>query len=165
MREILFRGKAANRKSGYAYRTKYKNGDWVYGLLTDVENYAGFSEMTNANGVRGVEVDKNTVGQFTGLISKGKQWFEHDIISVRDDGEEIYRFVIAFGVCGGAQNVKHTVGYTGFHVIPANQETQRCMDAGARNDPLYWLNAYDCEVIGNIHDNPELLGGVSDGKA
>lgn len=33
MREILFRGKAINRDKGY-HRTEYKNGDWVYGLLT-----------------------------------------------------------------------------------------------------------------------------------
>ena len=33
MREILFRGKAINRNRGY-HRTKYKNGEWVYGLLT-----------------------------------------------------------------------------------------------------------------------------------
>lgn len=26
-------------------------------------------------------------------------------------------------------------------------------------NPLYWLNAYDCEVIGNRWDNPELMGG------
>ena len=32
-REILFRGKAINRDEGY-HRTEYKNGDWVYGLLT-----------------------------------------------------------------------------------------------------------------------------------
>ena len=33
MREILFRGKAINRDKGY-HRTKYKNGDWIYGLVT-----------------------------------------------------------------------------------------------------------------------------------
>lgn len=33
MREILFRGKAINRDKGY-HRTEYKNGEWVYGLVT-----------------------------------------------------------------------------------------------------------------------------------
>lgn len=37
MRDILFRGKAINRDSGY-HRTNYKNGDWVYGLVTKLYN-------------------------------------------------------------------------------------------------------------------------------
>lgn len=35
MREILFRAKAINRIGGREYRTKYKNGDWVFELLTE----------------------------------------------------------------------------------------------------------------------------------
>lgn len=34
MREILFRAKAINRDPFSEYRTNYKNGDWVYGLIT-----------------------------------------------------------------------------------------------------------------------------------
>ena len=33
MKPILFRGKAINRDPNYEYRTSYKNGDWVYGLV------------------------------------------------------------------------------------------------------------------------------------
>lgn len=82
MREILFRGKATNRIEGREYRTNYENGDWVYGLLTDIENYAGFAEMTNINGVSGIEVDGKTIGQFTGLTDKyGTKIFEGDIVA------------------------------------------------------------------------------------
>lgn len=122
MREILFRGKAANRIDGREYRTKYKNGDWVYGLITDVENYAGFSEMTNTDGVSGIEVDKSTVGQFTGLTDKnGNKIFEGDIMR------------------------------------NANNVVEFCNDGFCINgdSPLaFWTNT---EIIGNIHDNPELL--------
>lgn len=83
MREILFRGKAANRKPDYEYRTQYKNGDWVYGLLTSIKNYAGFAEMTNTDGVTGIEVDAETVGQFTGMFDKNKNMiFEGDVVTI-----------------------------------------------------------------------------------
>lgn len=34
MRDILFRAKAINRDPDREYRTDYKNGDWVYGLIS-----------------------------------------------------------------------------------------------------------------------------------
>lgn len=136
MREILFRGKAANRIDGRAYRTNYKNGDWVYGLLTDAENYAGFSEMTNTNGVSGIEVDKNTVGQFTGLTDKnGKKIFEGDIVEYYPDGmvriPQIGRVEFHDGAFGVMLFEKKGI----FLTFAANY----------------------CKVLGNIHDNPELL--------
>ena len=69
MREILFRGKAINRDYGY-HRTNYKNGDWVYGLVTRLydERFENLpAEMTNVNGIEGIEVDYKTIGQYTGL--------------------------------------------------------------------------------------------------
>lgn len=66
-REILFRGKAINRDKGY-HRTNYKNGDWVYGLVTRLydERFENLpAEMTDTNGVSGIEVDYKTVGQYT----------------------------------------------------------------------------------------------------
>lgn len=40
MREILFRAKAINRDSidSRCRRTDYKNGDWVYGLITKLHD-------------------------------------------------------------------------------------------------------------------------------
>ena len=64
MREILFRAKAINRNKGY-HRTKYKNGDWVYGLLTKLydEQFENLpAEMTNEYGVSGIEIDYKTIG-------------------------------------------------------------------------------------------------------
>ena len=69
-----------------------------------------------------------------------------------DESGEICRFSVAFGKCGGIQNVDHDVGYMGFYFEPNNEETKYCMKYGARNDMIYWLNAYKCEVIGSIHD-------------
>ena len=134
MREILFRGKAANRKRGQSYRTKYKNGDWVYGLLTDPKNWAGYAEMTSTGGVSGVEVDANTVGQFTGLTDKnGKRIFEGDI--VRWPGRREVGIVQY-----GEFNCSCCDGVFGWHFGTED----------IRDHDSY-------EVIGNIHDNPELL--------
>lgn len=132
MREIVFRGKAANREKGRSYRTSYKNGDWVYGLLTDTENYAGFAEMTNTDGVCGIEVDKNTVGQFTGLTDRtGKKIFESDICEDTTG--------VIFTVEWDRENGR----YLGFTV-------------GARR-LIYVGREPKVLVVGNIYDNPEKL--------
>ena len=153
MREILFRGKAINRNKGY-HRTKYKNGDWVYGLITKLydEQFENLpAEMTNEYGVSGIEIDHNTIGQFTGLTDKnGKKIFEGDIVTA--DG---YIFTVKFGKCGGAANTDN-FGYMGFYFEGFDEITKNCIGYGLRNDICYFTER---EVIGSIHDNPELLKG------
>lgn len=137
MREILFRAKAINRIPGREYRTKYKNGDWVYGLL-EKPRYPEFSElpaeMRNTDGVSGIEVDFDTIGQYTGLKDKkGRRIFEGDIVGVDN------------------ALVKGT-----FRVEYGNSASFICVD---NEDRRYFLGGCNCKVIGNIYDNPELLGG------
>ena len=138
MRKILFRGKAINRDKG-DHRSNYKNGDWVYGLLSKkydkrFENLP--AEMTNENGISGIEIDYRTIGQYTGLTDKnGKKIFEGDILSFKNnDGEFSNYEVIWFG--------------NRWEVI---QNGSQFADE---------LDIFFCErsaIIGNIHDNPELL--------
>lgn len=131
MREILFRAKAINRDPNRAYRTNYKNGDWVYGLITKLydDNYP--AEMRNTNGVSGIDVDYKTIGEYTGLKDKnGKRIFEGDIVLLKSD-EEPYQ--VEFDECC-FQVYSHSVCYV--------------------MDNFY---DHDIEVIGNIHDNSELL--------
>ena len=150
MREILFRGQAANRDPNREYRTKYKNGDWVYGLLTDCENYMGFAEMTNTDGVSRIDVDKNTVGQYTGLTDKnGKKIFEGDIVHA------IYKSGYT-----GISDKDFGIGvikYSGTYYSGAAYQIDIIGEPGCR----VFSASLQVEVIGNIHDNPELLkGGV-----
>lgn len=133
MRVILFRGKAANRDPRRPYRTNYKNGDWVYGLLTDPMNYAGFAEMTNTNGVRGIEVDKNTVGQFTGLTSLGEGLYEGDIVQYGDE------LMVVEWVTESAGFVCRSLDGSNWHHDMSD---------------IHWGAA---AIVGNIHDNPELM--------
>lgn len=149
MRDILFRGKATNREDYRVYRTTYKNGDWVYGLLTDKENYLGFAEMTNEAGVQCIEVDKDTVEQYTGLIDKnGKKIFEGDIcdFSILGRDHTLVEISIQHG-CAGFE----PLDYDSVH--PDDQEWKSFWD----NEEHYMWNTNYFTVIGNIHDNPELL--------
>ena len=84
MRNILFRGKAINRDPDREYRTSYKNGDWVYGLVSKLhdEQYDFPAEMTNEIGVSGIDVDYRTIGEWTGMTDKnGVKIFEGDIVA------------------------------------------------------------------------------------
>ena len=155
MREILFRGKAANRKKGWSYRTKYKNGDWVYGLLTDPMNWAGFAEMTNTSGVQGIEVDSNTVGQFTGFYDSTK-WEdltpeEQEAFLHQPDGWEntpdIWPGREIFE--GDILEWDEREWGSEFREVA---EWNYSLLAARKHDWHEW-----CKVVGNIHDNPELL--------
>lgn len=152
MREILFRGK------------RMDNGKWVEGSLLKVTINGktahlifGDNFSLVGNDVKALShalVDPATVGQYTGLTDKnGQKIFEGDVVSI-EDGEF---WVFSFGNCGGVQNVAHEVGYTGFHLSPLSPSAIHNRDYGQRDDPAYYLNAIGLCVIGNIHDNPELL--------
>jgi len=150
MREILFRAKAINRDTDREYRTNYKNGDWVYGLITKPYNgeYDFPAEMRNTDGVTGIEVDYKTIGQFTGLTDKnGIKIFEGDIVLITKN--TVTDVVAKIFYSEGAFRTNAANTYDG-------------------EEPLsFWLaNDCDFEVIGNIYDNPELLGedGVTNAK-
>jgi uncharacterized phage protein (TIGR01671 family) len=86
---------------------------------------------------REVEVIPETVGQYTGLTDKnGTKIFEGDIINYNGTNHKV-----VFETRGES-------AYFGIEI--SNIETWRfCLEV-----PAKLMN-----VIGNIHDNPELLGG------
>ena len=113
------------------FRGKDKNGVQRYGsLLTDNTDWACIIDTLPNN-----EVDLNTVGQFTGFKDIGdKEIFEGDIIQNKVNPFEVYQVAIVNG-CWSAINK---------------------VDCGV----LHWfLENAPFKVIGNIHDNPELLEG------
>ena len=143
MREILFRGKQIDY------------GKWVEGgfhvwetrqpcvvgddkLKADEIKYMitvnSFADWNMPRSMQAREVIPETVGQYTGLKDKNsKRIFEGDIIVYSDE----YRYRVFWN----------------------NDETAFWVD-GINNidlDRLGNLFESSCEVIGNIHDNPELL--------
>ena len=137
MREILFRGKQ---------RTML---DWVEGtgVFNDGTNTwlsANESNKPIACGLNHKIVLPETIGQFTGLTDKnGKKIFEGDVVLYPwSDQDKPQRFTIKFK--------------DGQFVASPVKETEEYWD--------FMVGGYskEMEIIGNIHDNPELLGGVGD---
>ena len=141
MREILFRG-------------KMDNGEWMYGsfCMDALEQFNGLCGVDGfirlydkAKGkMQMYEVDRETVGQYTGLKDKnGKRIFEGDVVSQiwydyeepRDTsfGEVVYcEYDCSFSVMDDEKDEIVPLGSCAAYV-------------------------WEVEVIGNITDNPELL--------
>ena len=142
MREILFRGKQTD------------NGEWIEGAYSPFHLNFGEREekphiiiISDDEDIDGLwcEVIPETVGQYTGLTDKnGKRIFEGDIVhcvSKLDSADMVIIFE-----CGQ------------FRMILAEKYHEYQTNVG-----YYDINCFAKEVIGNIHDNPELLGGENNG--
>ena len=140
MREIIFRGKRVD-------------GTWVVGCYVnhltrmlcpigdflkegDEKHYivkSGFADWNMPRDLEFVEVIPETVGQYTGLTDKnGNKIFEGDIVKATYD----------FGPAGEKERIVEVV----FGSFGTNLQ-----------DWIFKEDGYLPEIIGNIHDNPELL--------
>lgn len=139
MREIVFRGK------------RLDNGEWVEGyyissscseieaVIIPASSFAELNRNLRLEVDEWWEVDPTTVGQDTGLTDKnGKKIYEGDIL---DCGDRI-TYVSWHKGCGtwDCKFVRY--------------KDKLCSN-GIEN--AEWK--YRATVIGNIHDNPEMLGG------
>lgn len=132
MREILFRGKRRDNKQ------------WVEGDLLHCAS-GEFNINTHKHGQPwlGYCVIPETLGQYTGLTDKnGTKIFEGDIIK-SCEYEDTYR-----------------VEYCDYYNYPAFDCDPEVPSDGS-NGLSYLVNTEGVEVIGNIHDNPDLLGGAN----
>jgi uncharacterized phage protein (TIGR01671 family) len=146
MREILFRGK------------RKVNGEWVHGFLfvSRKGEYKIKWYDPEYGSAKTSEVYPETVGQYTGLTDKnGKKIFEGDMIKPFDD--EIDKMVVEFHY---GQFLLCLYGDRGYMAEYGWEESGNygCFEA----EPLSSYGK-DIEVIGNIHDHPELLGGADNG--
>lgn len=149
MKPILYRAKAINRNPNMNYRTDYQNGDWVYGLVSKLYKYDNkyFAEMTNTDGVSGIDVDPETICEYTGLTDKnGNKIFEGDIVQWGMNGLEIPIRKAVVETLPDIQfrclNLKDSEGK--HHIFNYGNFAYR--------DTEKYL-----EIIGNIYDSPELL--------
>lgn len=134
MREILFRGKMID------------NGEWVYGFYCHVprgrlDRDEHMIQAVKKSGKMGMlhAVDPASVGQFTGLLDKnGKRIFEGDICRNTKTNE--------------IASVHWHGSMAGFVWNQKRDGSEYLYDFGA----LFRVHD-NYEIIGNIHDNTELL--------
>lgn len=157
------------------FRGKTEKGEWVYGFLFVLGEGTEYAEtyilghLDHRESVFDIwkcaeKVVPETVGLDTGFKDKnGNKIFEGDIISTRKDGIRTKKLKGYFGVDseGYPQKVPGYDGYTEYHY----NCTEDCL-AVVRFSPrngfylegtTMFVDAICNEIVGNIHDNPELL--------
>ena len=155
MREILFRAKS-----------QYEN-KWVYGVPIQQErNTRKTDEYVMADAVNYDELDgykpsyyfepikKETIGQYTGLNDKnGKRIFEGDIL------QHGYKRLVVWwnGESFQWQAKEKRDGYTFTFDVKNLDVTWDNIDLGWIACETACTGKMTTQVIGNIHDNPELL--------
>lgn len=135
MREIKFRGKGE------------VSGKWCYGNLQIRKDSCCI--ITPDESVLGTygKVDKETVGQYTGLKDKnGKEIYEGDIIGKIVNNKK-HMGIVKYGMF----NCSCCDGVYGWYI----ESTSYYVDI--RNLAVHWDTPIELEVFGNIYENPELL--------
>lgn len=148
-RESLFQGKRLDNR-GWVQGSLISFGDGGKAILpskSDVFQRKGDKFLATMDCY---EVDPSTVGQYTGLTDKnGVKIFEGDILE--------RRLLPTKRIC-----TRSVVKFAPAHAAFAIND----MDGGSivedYLDSITRMN-YEIEVVGNIHDNPELMGGEADG--
>lgn len=117
-----------------------ETGEWVYGFYIQ----GGYIKEDGTVKVRHIihsdilyDVEESSIGQFTGLYTNGIEIYEGDILAKENERDK--------------------------YVIVWNEYYSQFQGMWRKN-PLTAVNIYSMislsyKVIGNIHDNPELLKG------
>lgn len=144
MREILFRGKTSENR--WVEGTYFKHDTVKVCFSSDDPKprhliiQDGFCGWGFEPPIHCVDVAPNTVGQYTGLTDKnGKKIFEGDILSTENGTFE-------------NTGMGHILLYKGMWTCFYGQDAigRDCFDT-------LCMVCNSREIIGNIHDNPELL--------
>ena len=133
MREILFRGRLLDTNH-------YHYAGWVYGSLVYSPSEDHYYIIEHSDDELSYPVDKETIGQFTGLCDKnGTKIFEGDIVECQTrKGKGVAPIVFEKG-----------------------KFCAKWFEENWKQYFYYEINS-KFKVIGNIYDNPELLGDDND---
>ena len=112
------------------------NGEWIYGDVVQFPTHGIVRIVEQEPSYKDAEVDSETVGQYTGMTDKnGKKIFEGDIVKLPHDTKSMN---------GKIEYIEEDCIYY------LTYKTSR-VPFGV------FFNGFELEIIGNIHENPELL--------
>ena len=137
MREILFRGQTRRYGEKVRLNGEKIKSNWVYGGIFPQNGDGDFAIIYQQEPtVEKYPVYADTVGQYTGLTDKnGTKIFEGDIVKY---GDSVHNVVF-----------EQRNGTAYFGLVYSTLET---LSFG------HYQDLKQIEVIGNIYDNPELVG-------
>ena len=155
MREYLFHGKRVD------------NGEWVEGYLGYNKVRKQYYIMDDVNSFP-IPVHKESVGEWTGLIDKnGRKIFEGDIVRCQERFDRPYSDkrkskrhigVVEYKVRGGNKFYNRETKEWDRHFDYAAEWIVKVEDYGKFVHGA-WGDFFDCEVIGTVFENADLLEG------
>ncbi|MDO5035937.1 MAG: YopX family protein [Porphyromonas sp.] len=135
MNEIKFRAKTV------------MDGEWCYGYLVYSDETLPKIVRIDRGICRIDDVDDNTIGQYTGLKDKqGNEIYEGDILRPFDF-THIDKLVV-----WNSEEARFSV------------ENINWSDYGYMQLSQSYINEFDFWVVGNMHDNPELIKNKNEDK-
>lgn len=140
-REVKFRGKDIENENGWRYGSLivYPDGNRVIVEFDKDENELSY------------DVSSDTVGQFTGKYDKnGNEIYEGDLI--KSPSGHVYTVIFGTWIHDEKKEFPK--------IIDKYEHTGWCISLDG-NTPCELLDSEVCSgvIVGNVHDNPELLKG------
>ena len=160
MREILFKAK------------RLDNGEWVEGYYLNIAKINHFictGKIKLDGALKGIiapemyEIDPDTLCQYTGITDKsGQKIWENDVLRGHGDEKDLSKAVFGGFYVIDVETLEIVDSVVGWHTeVIETDEISKCEPF---NLPMplteFYINRSEYEVIGNIFDNPELVGGA-----
>lgn len=141
-REILFRGQHRRKGEKVKLDGTPVESKWVYGGICQFNEDRSIIYQTKPE-FKKYSVYTDTVGQYTGLTDRnGRKIFEGDIIKYVDKyGQEVLSYIVEWS----KDSCMFFLKCIGFD------------DRFDSNFDVFYGEPEPFEIIGNIHDNPELV--------
>ena len=160
MREILFKAK------------RLDNGEWVEGYYLNIAKINHFictGKIKLDGALKGIiapemyEIDPDTLCQYTGITDKsGQKIWENDVLRGHGDEKDLSKAVFGGFYVIDVETLEIVDSVVGWHTeVIETDEISKCEPF---NLPMplteFYINRSEYEVIGNIFDDPELVGGA-----